>query len=107
MIVVDPETNVTYKLFFEYLPGDQDYFTDSKRMLRVNGVTYAVLTEVADDEDKFWSVALCSQYDRFSKAAGRTVALRKLGAQLPREFRKALWDAVRESGMKLESVSQR
>ena len=91
MRVIDPETNVEYRLFFDYSPGEGP----------------SVLSETSDGEDKFWAAAYCSEFDQYSKAAGRTVALRKLTNQLSKPFRTAVWDAVRESGLKLASVAQR
>jgi hypothetical protein len=107
MRVIDPETNVEYKLYFAYDIGEGPFITEAGRVLQIRGLTEAVLSETADDEDKFWARAYCSEYDQYTKAAGRTVALRKLTNQLSKPFRTAVWDAVRESGLKLASVAQR
>jgi hypothetical protein len=106
MYVIDPEANVRYELRFEYDLEPGLVNTDGGRIITVNGTTIAILIDQTDGEEKFWAEAYCSMYDTFDRTKGRVVALRRLGDQLPVSFRKAMWKAVADSGMKLGKVPQ-
>ena len=107
MRVVDPEVNVEYRLVFQYNQNIRVMTTLSGRVIPVKGVTEAILISEEDGEAKFWAEAYCSEFDQFNKIKGRTVALRKLGAQHLKPFRTAIWDAVRKAGVLVGGVSQR
>jgi hypothetical protein len=107
MRVVDPEGNEEYRLTFQYNQTIRVLTTVSGQLIFVNGVTMAILTSEKDGAVYDWAEAYCSEYDQFDKIKGRTVALRRLGNQLSRPFRTAMWEAVLNAGVRVGGVPQR
>jgi hypothetical protein len=104
MRVVNPG-GFNYDLWFKYIPLKGVVVTDKGRVLESNGVTTVVLRS-DDGMVTHSTTAICSQFDNFSRSAGRVVCLRKLSTLISKEFCSALWKAVKESGMELGNVPQ-